>query len=127
FGAGPITASLGAIIAAQPALLYGYAQMGAVKELGAACMIPLALCTALLWVEHRGHGARTVVPLAVTLAAAAGVVGVVVGVWLIPLLLGTGIVAALNETANRRVIVRHAVVLAVVAAVLAFQTLLSMK
>ena len=78
--------ALAAFVAAQPALLYGYAQWGGVKELGAAAM--LALTVALVPTALRDDTrVRSLVPLAVATAAVLGILNVSAGAWLAPLLL----------------------------------------
>lgn len=70
-----------AFIAAQPALLYGYAMWGGVKELVAAALI--ALVGALVpWSAERPVSARRVVPLGLTCGAALVAISVGGVVWL---------------------------------------------
>jgi hypothetical protein len=103
-----------AFIAAQPALLYGYAMWGGVKELAAAALV--ALCAALApaaiggaergdWTfDHRIRGLRVqatsiarmlcgVAPLAIAAAALVGVLSPGGLVWLGPLLLVLAVLA----------------------------------
>jgi hypothetical protein len=78
--------ALAAFVAAQPALLYGYAQWGGVKELGTAAM--LALTAALVPTALRDDArVRHVVPLAVAASAVVGILNVSAGAWLAPLFL----------------------------------------
>jgi hypothetical protein len=93
-----------AFVAAQPALLYGYAMWGGVKELAAAGLV--ALCAALAPAalrreegaeERKGRraaaGLRDVVPLALAGAALVGVLSPGGLVWIGPLLVGLAALA----------------------------------
>lgn len=93
-----------AFIAAQPALLYGYAMWGGVKELAAALLV--ALCAALAPTALRREGGtggleprrllaelRDVAPLAVSAAAIVGVLSPGGLVWIGPLLLALAVLA----------------------------------
>jgi hypothetical protein len=60
-----------AALGAQPALLYGYAQWGGVKELAAAALLPLIAVHA-----GRLEGGRRIIPAAVAVAALVGVLSV---------------------------------------------------
>ncbi len=72
-------------IAALPALTYGYALQGAIKELGA--IWALALLGGLLpWYAGAAPGPRRVVPVVLAAAAGIGVIGVAAAPWLGPLL-----------------------------------------
>lgn len=81
-----------AFIAAQPALLYGYAMWGGVKEMVAAALIALAAALAPGAVRE-GGGPRDVVPLVIAAAALVGVLSPAGMVWLSPLLLGLAAIA----------------------------------
>jgi len=72
-----------AFVAAQPALLFGYALWGGVKELASAPLIALvAALTVLALREQRGP--RRLLPLALAAAALIGVLSVGAAVWLVP-------------------------------------------
>ena len=81
-----------AFIAAQPALLYGYAMWGGVKEVAAAALLPLAAALAPAAVR-RGAPLRDVLPLAIVAAALVGVLSPGGLVWLGPMLLALVILA----------------------------------
>ena len=66
----------GAALAAQPALLFGYAQWGGVKELCAALLVPLVAALAV-----RARAPRSALPAAVAAAAVLGVLGLGGAVW----------------------------------------------
>jgi hypothetical protein len=72
--------AVAAALAAQPALLYGFALWGGIKELAAAPMIALAAALAPSAAAQRGRG---FLPLASALAALVGVLSVLGAVWLI--------------------------------------------
>ncbi|MEN3282320.1 MAG: hypothetical protein V7607_3460 [Solirubrobacteraceae bacterium] len=127
FGAGRVAAPIGAVAAAQPALVYAYAQMGSIKEMGAAAMIPLAVACAVAWSDERERGWRTVLPLAVATAAAASAIGLVVAAWIAPILLVVVTVAAWRGREARHLVARHTAVFVGLLVVLALQTVVSAK
>ncbi|HKP19965.1 MAG TPA: hypothetical protein VJT68_00500, partial [Thermoleophilaceae bacterium] len=76
-------AAAAAVIAAVPALVYAYAQMGAIKELAALPFI-LALGPLLIMLPRLlALGLRGAVPIAVVAAAGIGAIGVAFGPWLV--------------------------------------------
>jgi len=78
-----------AFVAAQPALLFGYAMWGGVKELAAAAFVALA---AALAGGLEAPRSRDVLPLALAAGAMVGVLSVGGLVWLGPLLLALSVV-----------------------------------
>lgn len=84
--------ALAAFVAAQPALLYGYAMWGGVKEMAAAALLALAAALAPA-VVRKGSRARDVVPLAVAAAALVGVLSPGGALWLGPLLLALAVLS----------------------------------
>jgi hypothetical protein len=78
--------ALAACIAAQPALLYGYALWGGVKEVPAAAMVPLVVALTPLALRERPP-ARSLLPLVTACAALVAILNFSGGVWLIPALL----------------------------------------
>ena len=98
-GAGRRLAAVSGFVSAVPALVFSYAQMGAIKEL--AVLPPLLLLGAVLvsFPRQLGAGWRAVVPLAVTGGAGIAAIGVSFGPWLLPTALGCLVVAvfALRE------------------------------
>ena len=99
-------------IAAQPALLYGYAMWGGVKEVAAAALIALAAALAPAVVrasdihptrvgsksdassdDAGGSPLRDVFPLALAAAALVGVLSAGGVLWLLPMLLALGVLA----------------------------------
>jgi hypothetical protein len=81
-----------AFLAAQPALLYGYALWGGIKELAGALL--LALIGALIpWTLERRQGARAVLPLGAACATVVCVLSLPGALWLVvPLLVALVIV-----------------------------------
>jgi hypothetical protein len=80
-----------AFVAAQPALLFGYALWGGIKELLGALL--LALIAALLpWTLEEERGARAALPLAAACAALVCVLSLPGAVWLAPALLAATVV-----------------------------------
>jgi len=90
----PRLRALTAFIAAQPALLFAYAQWGGVKEMLAAALV--ALVAALAPAAIRESGPRALAPLAVTAAALLFALSLGGAVWLLPFAL-----AALVPLARR--------------------------
>jgi hypothetical protein len=72
-----------AFVAAQPAILYGYALWGGIKELVAALLL-VVLC-ACIRPALEGARLRSVLPLAVSAAALLGALSVGGAIWLTPL------------------------------------------
>ncbi len=104
------------VLAAQPALLYGYYLWGGIKELAAAALIALVACLAFR--VARPDGFPLLVPLALAVAALVGCLSLAGAVWVGPLLLGA-LVAALGESSVRRTAIRAATLLALVALMIA--------
>jgi hypothetical protein len=104
--------ALAAFLAAQAALLYGYALWGGVKEVAAAALV--ALAAALAGEMFRARSSPlALLPLAVAAAALVGVLSVGALVWLAPL----GVVVAVSLL-RRRSGLRPLVVVAIGAALL---------
>jgi hypothetical protein len=83
--------AVAAALAAQPALLYGYALWGGIKELAGALL--LALIAALLpWTLELRRGPRAAVPLAAACAALVCVLSLPGALWLVPPLLAAAVV-----------------------------------
>lgn len=93
-------AALVAFTAAQPALLVAFAMQGSLKEVAAALM--LALLVALMpSAVTRAAGWREAIPLAVAAAAAIGVMGPAVGVWVGPIVAAAFLFARSNGRSIR--------------------------
>jgi hypothetical protein len=75
--------ALAVFVAAQPAILFGYALWGGIKELAGALL--LALIAALLpWTLEESRRARAALPLAAACAALVCVLSLPGAVWLVP-------------------------------------------
>jgi hypothetical protein len=77
--------ALAAFLAAQAGLVYAYALEGSVKEMATIALIALLVAVVADYVRRRG-GLRAVAPLAVTSAAAIGVLNASILPWLGPIL-----------------------------------------
>jgi hypothetical protein len=88
--AGPIRSprwrALAVFVAAQPALLYGYALWGSIKEMVTAALLPL-LALLVARALRSAPTARGILPLAVVMAAMFGTLNVGAIAWLVPALL----------------------------------------
>ncbi|HEX6117700.1 MAG TPA: hypothetical protein VFY99_11410 [Solirubrobacterales bacterium] len=87
--ADPWPRALAATVAAQPALLLGYAQWGGIKEIAAAMLLALAAAAAVRLARGRGRRRpaatlRAAVPLALAAAATLAVLSAGGAVWLLP-------------------------------------------
>jgi hypothetical protein len=83
--------ALGAFVAAQPALLYGYAMWGGVKELGSAVFVALAAALAPIAVRQ-GADRRDAAALGLVGGALVGVLSIGGLVWLGPMLIALALV-----------------------------------
>lgn len=121
-------AAVGAAVAAQPALLYAYAQMESLKEVGAASMLALVAASALHWRRLDKRRIVMLLPTALATAAALAFVGSVVLAWIGPLL----VLVMASELVERGATQRRAAVLSAVAfvglvAIMSLQTLLGAR
>lgn len=106
--------AIAAFIAAQPALLYGYAMWGGVKEAAAAALLPLAAALAPAAVR-RGAPLRDILPLAIIAAALVGVLSPGGLAWLGPMLLAL-VILAVRRFGARAAMVRAGLFAVAVAA-----------
>jgi hypothetical protein len=113
--------ALVAFIAAQSALLYGYALWGGIKELGTAWALPLV--AALVPPAVRAERVRQLIPLAAVSALLFGVLNVGAAVWLAPAL-AFALVVIVRERGLRGA-VRPVTAFTAFLAVLAFPTIVS--
>lgn len=90
--------AVAALVASQPALLYGYSLWGGVKEVAAAAL--LALTAALVTLAAEGEGLRRLLPVALAFAATLGVLSLGGALWLLP----AAAVAALLAPRPRRLL-----------------------
>jgi hypothetical protein len=105
-----------AFVAAQPALVMGYALQGSIKELATAWLVAL-LVALLAPLAAERHGGRAVVPLAVASAASVAAIGPAVLPWLGPILLA-GLVAVARTRSSWGSVARQAGIFALVAVAL---------
>jgi len=91
--------ALAAFVAAQAALLYGYALWGGMKELSAAVLIVTAAALVPTNVQEL-CAVRRLIPFALTCAALLAVLSASAGLWLLPLALPALVVVARHR--NRR-------------------------
>jgi hypothetical protein len=73
-----------ALIAAQPALLYGYSLWGGIKELTAAFLLVLGVALIASIIRVRPTGPRALVPLAIASGALIQTLGVGAAGWVLP-------------------------------------------
>jgi hypothetical protein len=124
-----------AALAAQPALVYGFAAQGSVKELATLWIVPLlaALVAALaaLSAQRSGLGrfqyqAPHLLPLALASAAGIAVIGVAIAPWLGPVLLVALWVVARNRPRSTRHIAALAAVFSGCVLLLSLPTLVDL-
>jgi len=114
-----------AFLAAQPALVVGYALQGSIKELATAWVV--ALLVALVGPLFAARQpVRAVVPLAVAGAAGIAAIGPAVLPWLAPIAL-VGLVGTIRERISWRDVVSRAGVFAGVVAVLSIPTFAALR
>jgi len=89
----PHRRALAVFVAAQPALLYGYAMWGGIKELAAAALVALAVALAPRAVGAEA-GRREAALLALPAGALVGVLGLGGMVWVAPMLVALAFVGA---------------------------------
>jgi hypothetical protein len=107
--------ALAVVLAATPALLYGYALWGAVKELAAAFLLAL-LAAVAAWILRRPAGLPGWIPFAVVSAAMIGVLTPGGVLWIAPVALG--LIALVWVRDGRRVALRGGLVAATLTAAL---------
>jgi hypothetical protein len=118
--ASPRLRALVAFLAAQPALLYGYALWGGIKELTAAFLLVLGAAFFARAIVARRESPRHLLPVAVAAAALIVTLGVGAAAWVMPAL--AGLVIAWVFAAPRRElrgVVRSVGLLSVTTALLA--------
>jgi hypothetical protein len=102
-----------AFLAAQPALLFGYAMWGGVKEIAAATLVALAATLVPATVRPGGRR-RDVLPPALVVAALLGVLSPSGIIWIGPMLVALAVVA-LRELRQREALARAGLFAAAVA------------
>jgi len=114
--------AVGAFVAAQPALLYGYALWGSVKEVVTVPLIAMLAALAPRLFRPEG-GLRALIPVGVAAAAVIAVLNVGGGVWVACAVLPCLVIAVL--TLPRRTLLARVGVLAGLAAVFALPALVT--
>jgi hypothetical protein len=94
--------AVAAFLAAQAALLYGYALWGGVKEVSAAALVALAAALTSETFKARGS-ALALLPLGIAAAALVGVLSIGAAVWLVPAFGVVGFVLLRRRTGVRPV------------------------
>lgn len=113
--------------AALPALTYGYALQGAIKELGTIWWLGL-MGGLLAWSAGAAPGPRRVVPVVIAAAAGIAVIGPAIAAWLAPLLLALLALALRRDGRwQPRAAAREAVAFALPALLLALPTLSQLR
>jgi hypothetical protein len=102
-----------AVVAAQAAVLYGYALWGGVKEIAGALLLALVAALAVWTLTTRGRA--SVLPLAAACAALASVESLPGAVWLLPLF---GAIVVLLIVRRSRPLLERVIIFAVATAVL---------
>jgi hypothetical protein len=92
----PRLRALVAFLAAQPALLYGYALWGGIKELTAAFLLVLGAALFTRVIVARPESPRRLLPLAVAAAALIVTLGAGAAAWIVPALVSVVIVWVLR-------------------------------
>ena len=87
--------AVASFIAAQPAILVGYALWGGIKELAGAWLL-VAIATLVPWTLGARRSALTAIPLAAACAALLCVLSLPGGLWLLPALVAASLLIALR-------------------------------
>lgn len=117
-----------AVVAALPplsALLYGYALMGSIKEIGAVALLVTLCALVAVMADAAGAGWRRIVPLAVVTAGITALISFTAAAWLGPILLVALVVALVTGGGIRRAAVEAGAFVALGSA-LTLQTLLTL-
>ena len=116
----PRLRALVAFLAAQPALLYGYAMWGGIKELTAAFLLVLGAALFARVITARPGSPRRLLPLAIAGAALIVTLGAGAAAWVVPSLIGLLTVWVLRARRSELpAVARDVAALSVVTAVLA--------
>src|SRR5262245_23713380 len=116
---------LTAFIAAQPALVVGYAFQGSIKEVGIVFVVALIGALVASFVRFPAEGYRRGVPIVVAAAAAIALVGPAAVVWLAPFAFALVVIVLLRAPHGRRWLAAIEIaVMGVLLAVLAYPLLL---
>jgi hypothetical protein len=116
----PRLRALVAFLAAQPALLYGYAMWGGIKELTAAFLLVLGAALFARVITSRAESPRRLLPLAIAGAGLIVTLGAGAAAWVVPSLIGLVIAWVVRARHGElRGVARDVALLSVTTAVLA--------
>ena len=113
-------------VAAQPALVLGYALQGSIKEVGTAFAVVLVAALVPEYARTERAGYQAPVPLAVATGATVAIVGLAAAVWLGPLLIGALVARVACARARPRILGVEIVVFALLASFLGIQSILEL-
>jgi hypothetical protein len=121
----PLLRGLTAFVAAQPALVVGYALQGSIKEVGIVFVVTLIGALVSPFVRFPTEGYRRGVPIVVAGAAAIALVGPAAAVWLAPFALALVVIALRRAPKARKELVGAEVAaMGALLAVLAYPSML---
>jgi hypothetical protein len=121
----PLLRGLTAFVAAQPALVVGYALQGSIKEVGIVFVVTLIGALVGPFAGFPAEGYRRGVPIVVAGAAAIALVGPAAAVWLVPFAVALVVIALLRAPHGRKVLAGAEIAaMGVLLAVLAYPSLL---
>jgi hypothetical protein len=119
---------LAVFVAAQPALVLGYALQGSIKEVGIVFVVTLLAALVAPFSRSSPGGFRRGIPIAVAGAAAVAFVGPAAAVWLAPI--GVGLIAiALTRPprGQKRLVIAEAVAVGALLALLSYPSLIELR
>lgn len=125
--ASPLLRALVAFVAAQPALVLGYALQGSIKEVGIVFAVTLVAALVAPFSRFPADGFRRGIPVVVTGACAIGFVGPAAAVWLAPFGLALVVVGLSRPPRGRKLLVGAEVaIMGALLAVLSYPSLLEL-
>jgi hypothetical protein len=125
--ASPLLRAFAAFVAAQPALVVGYALQGSIKEVGIVFAVTLLAALVGPFSRFPADGLRRGIPLVVTGACAIALVGPAAAVWLGPIAVALIAIALVRPPRGRKPLAGvEAAALAGLLAVLSFPSLLEL-
>ena len=125
--ASPLVRALVAFVAAQPALVLGYALQGSIKEVGIVFAVTLVAALVAPFSRFPADGFRRGIPVVVAGACAIGFVGPAAAVWLAPIGLALIAVALTRPPRGRKLLVgAELAMMGALLAVLSYPSLLEL-
>jgi energy-converting hydrogenase Eha subunit E len=123
----PLLRGLAAFVAAQPALVVGYAFQGSIKEVGIVFVVTLIGALVSPFAGFPAEGYRRGVPIVVAGASAIALVGPAAAVWLVPFAVGLIVIALRRAPHGRKALAGVEIAaMGVLLAVLAYPSLLQL-